>query len=375
MLGTDCYIGQQKTVGRPKNSTSRPKKERSKPRRRLIRTSLHQSAKHSHAPSDFVLLHGADSTMLGQDRLPITEITEDFPNLSVNLDFNYGHMRLPTRVNDLLDEESALETSSPKSQYQSPFIAPVVTNDSEDHQPLEAQFEAEISRMYSALQNRGALIMSVAQSLDFNAIVYRNSPLSLDKITLASFAMTTSESFLQILERLQHSLQDVEGGWRHHDKRMYSEIARSHSASIKHPSSSLAAGITSVFGRLLSIFELMVDRIVERLQRLDLGPPDDMPDLMPQDGSVKSACTQGIFYCNRLHHILDRTEHVLGIHQDQLAQRPGILSDNQIEILEGVIDEYTGFGSGQGIMRPADTKRLLRQIAGVLKQTCQQSNR
>lgn len=211
------------------------------------------------------------------------------------------------------------------------------------------------------------MIVSMMQTLDFDAIIYRDSPLFLDNSTLANFVMMTSESFLQILERLQLSILNAEYQLRSTHQRLHSGMARLPQSLSGHLSPPLAAGITSVFSRLLYIYEFMIDRLVERIERNDLGPPNEMPDLMPQDGSLKTSCAQGIFYCNHLHYLVDRMEHVLGLHEDQGLEEPSILSSDQIEILESVIDEYNGFGSNQGILRPADTKKLLKQITRVLK--------
>lgn len=366
MLDTHCYIGERKSVGRPRTSTSRPQSKRVRPKGQWAKKALRQREGHVHESTNSMFLLGADNIAPAQSSPPIVEITELSPISAADPEVNNDFSLLPMDVNETSEEASALQIYPWKSTHQSSRNTSVEVPSSSKFHIFEDD-EAKLGRLYSELQTRGAMIVSMMQTLDFDAIVYRDSPLFLDNSTLANFVMMTSESFLQILERLQLSILNAEYQLRSTHQRLHSGMARLPQSLSGHLSPPLAAGITSVFSRLLYIYEFMIDRLVERIERTDLGPPNEMADLMPQDGSLKTSCAQGIFYCNHLHYLVDRMEHVLGLHEDQGLEEPSILSSDQIEILESVIDEYNGFGSNQGILRPADTKKLLKQITRVLK--------
>lgn len=235
------------------------------------------------------------------------------------------------------------------------------------------KIEAEISKLYTALQLRGAIMESHAHALDLDAIIYRDSPLYIDSCTMAVFTIKTSRTFLQILGRVHRQLS-LESAIPEHQTSP--RLHRPYDFRRKQLSPPLAAGITSVFGRLLSIYELTVDRITQRLERFHSYLPASMPGVTSEEGVVIDACAQGARFGHEIGNLLAQMEVALGISEQQGKNSTGVLSSEYIKMLWEVLDESTGVAPGRGIMRPTDVKRLLGHVVAILEQLAlQQADR
>ena len=361
MLDIHCHTGEPKRAGRPKKSTSSstPKITKSKPRVRMPRpqheASCHASPAHAFASDmrNFVSGHATFPDFEPADSAQ--------PSLA---DFQPRSEPIcPSSGLHHVGEERSEQPPLARRSSPEPSCGESLALCNLRISSFEVQLETDLAELQFDLQARESLIMS-AQTLDFDSLFYQDSPLYLAHSTLGKFTLTASERLVHILDRIRHSPPNA----RSFCYQPYVDAASADqdALTLRPLALTLAADITGLFGRLLLMYKLVVDTVLNRLQRPELGFPAVLPDIFAQEGERVSSCMQGVAYCNYLLNLLHRIEQRLGVCADDEASERSMFSIEQVEILESIIDGDIRYRQSKGILQLGRVKKLLRFIACTL---------
>ncbi|EHK49591.1 hypothetical protein TRIATDRAFT_179044, partial [Trichoderma atroviride IMI 206040] len=219
-------------------------------------------------------------------------------------------------------------------------------------------------------------------TLDFNSVTYQKSPLCIDNLTLAEFMLKTSQDFLLILTRLLRSrsscglLPASETAQTPFPKLLQNNHLNLSSNSILSPPvapsepllAPLALTITSIFTQMLSIYELILEYITTRIERIAIDPITPIPGLMFGGSPVDKPCTQGMLFCEVIEYLLQKTEQVLGIVSVPEGGEVGLLSARQISVLWSELNGRHTIIPGRAIMTPANLRILFGKVAFIFRQ-------
>lgn len=212
----------------------------------------------------------------------------------------------------------------------------------------------ELSKVNLDLHIRVAAAEINKANLEFNNARYRHGALSIDNSTLAEFMLKASQSFLQLLTRLlstQHS-RGVLCASSTADTlfpKLLSMQLQSQQISQVNPSSysppsyptdiagplpaPFALTITSIWTQLISLYELILEYITARIERISIDPIAPIPGLIFDGVPLENPCTQGMLFSEAIVHLLERIECALGIKSGPYASQVGLLSARQIKVL------------------------------------------
>lgn len=202
-----------------------------------------------------------------------------------------------------------------------------------------------LANIDQGLQKRGVLVKNNRSKLDLNMLIYREGPLFIESHSLAEYAMDASQEFLQILTSLRDSRQ-------------------LHYRRNEESSTSVVKAITGVYCRILSFYELFLEHLTARTERLASEPVIPIPGLMFNGMPLNGPCAQGVLFCSTCLNLLGKLEHVLGLTSDYSR---GLLSPKEIDVLLDTLVGSTDLAFSEGIMRPEDVKKLFVQAANVLE--------
>jgi hypothetical protein len=198
-------------------------------------------------------------------------------------------------------------------------------------------------------------------TLDLNTIVYPQGPLFIEDYTLAEFVLKASEDFSQILTHLCASQPS---------RPSHNPTRSSFPSFPARPlSAPLALTITSILTQLISLYEVILDHLITRIERLPTDPLTPIrtikfKGLLQPD----KPCVQGMIFSNAIVALLEEMENTLGI--SGMSDHGGIclLSARQADVLWSELEGRVGIISRDagGAMRPADVKQLFRKAATVL---------
>ncbi|KAM0479504.1 hypothetical protein ACHAPX_004720 [Trichoderma viride] len=239
-----------------------------------------------------------------------------------------------------------------------------------------------LSKMNVDLHIRVTTTKMNITTLDFNSVTYQTSPLCIDNLTLAEFMLKTSQDFLLILTRLLGSrspcglLRASQMADTPFPKLLQSNHLNLSSNSILSPSiapseplsAPLALTITSIFTQMLSIYELILEYITTRVERIDIDPIAPIPGLMFGGTPVEKPCMQGMLFCEVIEYLLQKTEQVLGIVSVSKGGEVGLLSTRQVSVLWSELNGRHPIIPGHAIMTPANVRRLFGKVAYIFRQ-------
>ncbi|QKD57540.2 uncharacterized protein FOBCDRAFT_140488 [Fusarium oxysporum Fo47] len=255
----------------------------------------------------------------------------------------------------------------------------------EDIDPSDVMFE--LSKINLDLHIRIAAIKKNKTTLDFDSIVYQKSPLSIDNITLAEFSIIVSQEFLIVLTKLLNtrpctdqlcaspttkvsSPKPLESQHRK-DKNKFQDVS---TPPLSHPSATLKSLpaptvliITSILIQLVSIYELILDHLTTRIERIPTEPLTPIPGLTFGGRPLATACTQCMTFSELLATLLKGIERVLGIIPISEGRKVGLLSLRQIEVLRNELDKREEIVPGHIIMTPSRLRRLLGKVADIFR--------
>ncbi|KAF5005413.1 hypothetical protein FDECE_8134 [Fusarium decemcellulare] len=195
-----------------------------------------------------------------------------------------------------------------------------------------------LSNINIALQLRVNAVETNRATIDFNSITYKDSPLFIGNTTFAGFLMASSQKFLLILLRLKISSASVRQpstfirhgllslpppmddsatyGYpsplsdplRYLDPQYHSDNQHDLSSSSSlHTSAAsepllapLSLLITSIFVQLISLYELTLDHLTTRIDRIAIDPIAPIPDLTFGGLPITEPCTQGLLFAESL---------------------------------------------------------------------------
>ncbi|EWZ28983.1 hypothetical protein FOZG_17282 [Fusarium oxysporum Fo47] len=269
----------------------------------------------------------------------------------------------------------------------------------EDIDPSDVMFE--LSKINLDLHIRIAAIKKNKTTLDFDSIVYQKSPLSIDNITLAEFSIIVSQEFLIVLTKLLNtrpctdqlcaspttkvsSPKPLESQHRK-DKNKFQDVS---TPPLSHPSATLKSLpaptvliITSILIQLVSIYELILDHLTTRIERIPTEPLTPIPGLTFGGRPLATACTQCMTFSELLATLLKGIERVLGIipisegrkvvHNKRLdlrfAQSQAAVMDSSTMILPAAPDRFDlGIHTPVNLSRGARAALLQNNPAAVI---------
>ncbi|KAI8677867.1 Zn(2)-C6 fungal-type domain-containing protein [Fusarium keratoplasticum] len=243
----------------------------------------------------------------------------------------------------------------------------------------------ELFRMNLDLHTRVAAVERNKDTLDFNSVIYRQSVLYIDNSTLAEFMLKTSRDLLLILTKLLNSRES-------RGRLSYSSLAEAPFPKLVSPSPSqtyprnhhlpispvvaaeeplsapIALTITSIFTQMVSLYELILEYMTARLERITTDPIAPIPGFTFGGVPLDKPCTQGMLFSEVIVHLLERIERVLGIGPVPLGGEEGLLAARQIQVLWSELDGRREIIPGRGIMRPADLRRLFGKVVDIFRQ-------
>ncbi|KAF7587416.1 hypothetical protein BBP40_007256 [Aspergillus hancockii] len=247
---------------------------------------------------------------------------------------------------------------------------------------------AKLSKINLELHIRVAAAESNRTILDLNSLIYQGSPLFIDNYTLAVFILKTSQDFVQILMGLLNSRQ-CQGLLRTSQQPVppspapvplpwqpgqYNVLHVHSTSAVPYPSAAslpllapLALTITSIFTQLISLYELFLEHITTRIERLSTDPVAPIPGITFGGLPMVKPCTQGLLFSNGVVQLLERMERALGI-SEHGGGEVGLLSPRQVEVLWGELNGGVGIAPADGnLRRPAHVKELLGQLAIIFR--------
>ncbi|KAE8143417.1 hypothetical protein BDV38DRAFT_233663 [Aspergillus pseudotamarii] len=245
---------------------------------------------------------------------------------------------------------------------------------------------ATLSKINLELHVRVAAAEINKTILDFNSLIYQNSPLFIDKYTLAVFTLKASQDFVQILMQLLNSRQCHElPSTSQKPGSLYPEsmtlqlqpyldnVLDSNptssppyfSAALQPMLAPLSLTIISIFTQLISVYGLFLEHFSTRIERFSTDPIAPIPGIMFGGLPLDTPCMQGMLFFNGVIHLLETMEWALGISEREDGT-VGLLSDRQVEILWRELDGGLAITPGGGTMRPADVRKLLGKMAMIL---------
>lgn len=245
----------------------------------------------------------------------------------------------------------------------------------------------ELSKINFDLHIRLTAAEANNANLDFNHVIYRQGALYIDHFTLAEFMLKTSQDFLLILTRLLNTQKSnyLSCASPTADKpspELPSMPSQAQQMSQVGPSCSLpsyhidnagtlpapvALITTSIFLQLVSLFELIVEYITARVERISIDPIAPIPDLMFGGVPLESSCTQGLLFSEAIIYLLERLESALGIKSGTTSSQVGVLSARQIKVLWSELDGRRSIIPGHAIMRPSTLRRLFGRLAAIFR--------
>ncbi|KAM0327217.1 hypothetical protein ACHAQA_006351 [Verticillium albo-atrum] len=226
-------------------------------------------------------------------------------------------------------------------------------------------------------------------NLDFNGLIYQDSPLYIDNITLADFILRTSHEVHLTLTRLRGvrtyrglleappKTDTILAGvmplspQSSPDETYYYSTASSPSpypAAAQEPLlPPLALTITSIYTQLITLYELILEHLATRIERIGTEPIAPVPGLTVGGMPLVKPCAQGLLFAEVIIKILERLEKSLGIGELAEGDSPGLLSARQISVLWSELDEGSGVMPGQGMLRPAQLRKSFERVAAIFK--------
>jgi TRAP-type mannitol/chloroaromatic compound transport system permease large subunit len=133
-------------------------------------------------------------------------------------------------------------------------------------------------------------------------------------------------------------------------------------------STPIALAITSIFTQMVSLYELILEYITARVERIATDPIVAVPGFTFGGVPLERPCTQGMLFSEVIVHLLERIERALGIGLVPVGGEAGLLAARQIQVLWSELDGRREIIPGRAVMRPADLRRLFGKVADIFRQ-------
>lgn len=442
--GIECTSGQQKKVGRPRRAET-PGSEVTKDSKdtpsivpdpqaswtgELISSQLASRLREADANEL------SWSNILSPELTPVpTQVTPSQDGFStIEMDALDRLLQIPGKdpswdaPNDPI-ETSTSSTTTPSHWFNTPLTGTTASSPAdsvylqpETHMPPRitqlatdgiAATEAieKLSKINLNFHIRVAAAEANRDTLDLNSLIYKESPLYIDNLTLSEFVLEATQKFLTILSRLRASrptrglsgalqstrstfprllplssqmdafakddyLPRLSSSPRFSDSQSFqgshynpTSVPSSYPLAASEPLlAPLALTITSIFIQLISLCELSVKHMTARVERIAVDPITAIPGMTFGGLPLAEPCTQGMLFCTVAVHLLERIERSLGIAMVPEGGEAGLLSPKQMDALWGELDEGFSTDHGRGAMRPANLREAFEELGQVFKQ-------
>jgi hypothetical protein len=197
-----------------------------------------------------------------------------------------------------------------------------------------------ISIVYG-LRLRSTLVQSNRSRMNLSLLIHREGPLFIGNHSLAEYIMVATQELVHTIASLLNKPRSTQ------------------------LSECLVATITDVYCRVLSFFELFLEHLTDRAERMGTDPVVPIVGLTFNGRVLTGACTQGTLFSSTVFYLLGRLENVIGLDS---TSEGGLLSKDQIDTLCNKLDGSDDLAQSRGIMRPADVRKLYAQVSAVLEQ-------
>jgi hypothetical protein len=130
----------------------------------------------------------------------------------------------------------------------------------------------------------------------------------------------------------------------------------------------LALTITSIFTQLISLYELILDHLTARIERIAVDPITPIPGLTFGGLPLAEPCTQGMLFSDAAVQTLQRIELSLGIGAVPEGGNLGLLSPRQVGVLSSELDGTAGVVEhAHGIARPANVRTSFEKVRSIFR--------
>ena len=243
-----------------------------------------------------------------------------------------------------------------------------------------------LSKINVNLHVRIAAIERNKATLDMNSFLYVESPLFIDNSTLTVFTLKTTHDFLQVLTRLlnnrlshrRHTSQELQAAvpdplslplqsYKTTHEVQLSTSSFSYPSATSQPSvAPLALAITSIFTQLISLYEVSLEHLNTRIERISIDPIAPIPGLTFAGLPLIDPCMQGMLFTNMIVSMLDRIELALGVGKTPEHSNLGLLSSRQIDVLWSELNGRPDVFLGHGASRLALVRKRFEKVSKTL---------
>ncbi|KAF5586997.1 uncharacterized protein FSUBG_11927 [Fusarium subglutinans] len=403
MLGVKCEIGQQKVPGRPRRKQagkgSPPPVQQLPASQTVSPSAVPQNAAFvdDWSPFDWT---GMLSPKPSPPRMPTAAIqdgiaaswgmgfTDIFDQSSTSWntggDLEYTNTPLYTDLDTITNIYPIGMSPNSTVTYETFFP---LTNCLTTHHPRKVdpgEFISDLSTINLGLHVRLEAIKATKASLDFDAMIYPHGPLFIDNITLAEYVIKVAQEFLFILTKLYNTRHCPEllcdsqpmelvrpcqpsSELRRQSKNLFHVSLPQPTITSEPLSAPISLMITSIFVQLITIYELILDNVATRVERIAIDPLDPIPGLIVCGRPLERPCTQGMIFCEVSVSLIENTERVLGVGIKQEAKEVGLLSPRQVEVLGNELNERCRVIPDHAMMTPAMLRKLLGKVADIFR--------
>ncbi|KAF4503393.1 hypothetical protein FAGAP_346 [Fusarium agapanthi] len=403
MLGVKCEIGQQKVPGRPRRKQagkgSPPTVQQLPVGKPVSPNALSQNATlmDDWSPFDWT---GMLSPKPSPPQMPATAIqdgitaswgmgfTDIFDQSSTSWntggDLEYTNTPLYTDLDTTTNVYPIGMSLNSTITYETFFP---LTNCLTTHHPRKTdpgEFMSDISTINLGLHVRLEAIKNTKTSLDFDSMIYQHGPLFIDNITFAEYIIKVAQEFLSILTKLYNTrhcpelLRDSQpmelicpcrpsSELRQNTKSLFDVSLPQPTVASEPLPTPIALMITSIFIQLITVYELILDNIATRVERIAVDPIEPVPGLIVCGRPLERPCTQGMIFCEVSVSLIENIERVLGVGRGVEGKGVGLLSPRQVEVLGNELNERRRVVPNHAMMTPAILRKLLGKVADIFR--------
>ncbi|ENH73670.1 hypothetical protein FOC1_g10001728 [Fusarium oxysporum f. sp. cubense race 1] len=226
--------------------------------------------------------------------------------------------------------------------------------------PSHTDSLSQLQRISLDLHVRAVAVEHHKQALTLDMISYKLGPLYKDGFTLAQSVLKSSQDFFVILARLHSSRSGAVSSSIPPPALNFADLGLP--ALLPRPcityqplSGPLALTIINVFTQLIALYELIIEKLSARVNRLDVLPRSMMVH----------PCKQGLLFTRMAVPLLERMESVLGTAGGP-ENGEGLLSPRQLDVLWIELGGVNG-ETDVGMLRPILLRRAFHDAEIILR--------
>lgn len=398
MLGVECEIGQPKVPGRPRRKQagkgSPPTVQQFPVGKPVSPSTVAQNAafvddwspfdwtgmlspKQSPPQVSATAIQDGMAASWGMGFTDIFDQSTTSWGTSSDLEYTYTDLDTITNIYPI--------GTSPNSITYETFFP--LTNCLTTHHPRKTdpgEFISDLSTINLGLHVRLEAMKKTKASLNFDLMIYQHGPLFIDNITLAEYIITVAQKFQFILTKLYdirycpELLRDsqpmelicpchLSSDLRQHPKNLFDVSLPQPTVTSEPLPTPIALMITSIFIQLITIYELILDNIATRVERIAVDPIEPVPGFIVCGRPLERPCTQGMIFCEVSVSLIENIERVLGVGRGAEGKEVGLLSPRQVDVLGNELDERRRVIPDHAMMTPAMLRKLLGKVADIFR--------